>query len=112
MIHFVPVPVPVLPELAKAVNGNPLDYIPICILILIPPLLIGFGLRVGGWVYQQIKLMVNALPPESNEKPKREQSVSFFDQPDEEPDYVVGFGDDGELIYASEKPNRKNDEVE
>ncbi len=50
------------------------------------------------------------LGTESDDKPKWEQPVSFFDAPDTEPDYVVGFGDDGELVYASEKPKRKNDE--
>lgn len=40
------------------------------------------------------------------------QTVAKLKNEDLEPDYVVGIGDDGELIYASEKPKRKNDEVD
>lgn len=49
---------------------------------------------------------------ETLEKPKREPITYYADttEPDYAPaDYVVGIGDDGELVYASEKP--KNDEV-
>jgi NAD kinase len=48
---------------------------------------------------------------EEHEKPKHEPT-SFFEQPQEEPDYMVGIGDDGELLFASEQPKRKNDEVD
>lgn len=55
--------------------------------------------------------LTNALKP-IGDKPKREPTSYFEDptEPDFAPvDYVVGIGDDGEMVFASEK--RKNDEV-
>lgn len=70
--------------------------------------MIGIAIQLAKFLVQSITEAF--VPPDSTEKPKRE-GVSYFEAPTEEPDYVVGFGDDGELIYASEKPKRKNDEV-
>ncbi len=63
---------------------------------------IHLGLGFGVWIIHRLE----------GEKAKREPA-SYFDEPTEPDytpvDYVVGIGDDGELVYASEK--LKNDEV-
>lgn len=113
MIHLVPI-IPIVPPATGPVDL--LSLIPMLVVVLGIPLLFRFGLMLGGHI---IKLITDAFVPPvttfdalqylQDDKPKREEPVSFFDQPTE-PDYVVGFGDDGELVYASEqKP--KNDEV-
>lgn len=81
------------------------------IVIQLSPAIVAIGILVlARFFYLKFNLVINAIAESEVEKPKRE-GVSFFEAPTEEPDYVVGFGDDGELIYASEKPKRKNDEV-
>lgn len=63
---------------------------------------IHLGLGFGVWIIHRLE----------GGKAKREPASYFEDptEPDFAPvDYVVGIGDDGELVYASEKP--KNDEV-
>ena len=78
---------------------------PILLVILFVPLAIAIGVRFASYLVKQIESAF-VVTLDNTEKPKREQPVSFFEPPDEQPDYVVGFGDDGELVYASEKPKR------
>jgi len=84
------------------VNNTGLNVLMVIFLI---PLMIRVAFLVAKFIIKWAEGL------ESTEKPKHEPPISFFEQPDTEPDYVVGFGDDGELLYASEKPKRKNDEV-
>lgn len=108
MITFlVPVPIP-LPQQLMAPNDFGtfiVETMPVLFVILLIPILI----RIAFEVIRFVNAFVHALPPEPTEKRKHEP-VGYFDA-DTEPDYVVGFGDDGELLYASDKPKRKNDEV-
>ena len=109
-------------ERAGQMNPNSFDYARYLIDQLFPtlvvflvcmiPLAIASGLRLASYLINYIQKAIMAMPTELTDKPKREPPVSFFEAPDTEPDYVVGFGDDGELVYASEKPKRKNDEVD
>jgi len=79
---------------------------PLLLIILLLPIILWLAFQMGSFF---INLIEGAMVA-PDEKPKR-QPLSFFEGPTET-DEVVGFGDDGELLYASEKPKRKNDEVD
>jgi len=115
MIHLIPV-IPITQPVSGTVDL--LSLISVLIPILLIPLLLRAGWNLGSYIVKRIDRALFAQVETfdvmsflEGEKAKQEPCISFFDPPTEEPNYVVGFGADGEMIYASEKPKRKNDEV-
>ncbi len=103
---FVPIP-PSAFQSALQQTDNSWNEIVTVFLVLVIPLAIRFTLQLSLYLIKRIEALLREEP----EKPKHQPSTGFFEPAEEESDYVVGFGDDGELIYASEQPKRKNGDV-
>jgi hypothetical protein len=82
---------------------------PLLLVTAVLVLSIGFGVVLANRLVRIIQQAFVDSSEQPTEKHKHEP-VSFFEA-DTEPDYVVGFGDDGELLYASEKPKNREDEA-
>ena len=62
------------------------------------------GIALGGWIIRLFQLSVGGEPQASGDKTKREP-LGYFEPPLES-DEFVGIGDDGEMMFASDKPKR------